>query len=312
MARQTLFDDGFPETIRNDYEHVISLLYGKENAYVRMSDAYNSENEIYILSDSTRIRFPYRIYCADDDHAYSQLNDQEKLIFDCIFTRNSDGHIREKHIRNILKTELPEWCFPYIVRSSADYVAEIVSTIYDCLKQRENRQLQTFCRNNTELVQTNYRRMYSYWYEYCRNDFPIFRSYVGRKLFSECLNPDCGTQEDNSQDNDYGSFHLSSDELTYTYKGTTYRLSSHPYEPCLYLFLGDQLVCVLHNAYTVEHLVNAFSAGKPVKTCFGKNYDKEYDEAAFCRILAAVLDSGHVDLDFFDAAELAKKESHSF
>ncbi len=152
-----------------------------------MRHGYNSENEIYILSDGTKIRFPYRIYCADNDYEYSQLTDHERLICDCILTRNSDGRIREKHIRNILMSDIPEWCFPYIVRASADYVFEIIEVIYDFLKQRKNSQLQAFCRNNSEIVRTDYRRMYSYWYEYYRRDFPEFSDYIGMKLFAECF-----------------------------------------------------------------------------------------------------------------------------
>ena len=66
-------------------------------------------------------------------------------------------------------------------------------------------------------------------------------------------------------------------------------------------------VCALHNAYNPEALVKAFTAGKTVKTNYGKDYDKEYDEAGFCRVLAVALDSGRDDMDFFYAAKLAKE-----
>ena len=106
--------------------------------------------------------------------------------------------------------------------------------------------------------------------------------------------------------NDFGMLNLNSDEVTYTYKNKTYHLYSHPYEPCLYLYIGDELVCTLHNAYNPEQLVKAFSAGETVKTNYGKDYDKELDEAGFCRVLASALDSGRDDMDLFDAAKLAK------
>ena len=108
---------------------------------------------------------------------------------------------------------------------------------------------------------------------------------------------------------DFGTLNLNSDEVTYTYKNETYQLYSHPYEPCLYLYRGDELVCALHNAYNPEQLVKAFSAGKTVKTNYGKDYDKEFDEAGFCRVLAAALNSGRDDMDLFDAAKLAKESS---
>jgi hypothetical protein len=112
--------------------------------------------------------------------------------------------------------------------------------------------------------------------------------------------------------NDFGTLNLDSDEVSYTYKELSYRLSSHPYEPCLYLWCGDKLVCVLHSAYNTEELVEAFTAGKTVKTNFGKDYDKEYDETGFCRVLAAAIDSGRSDMDFFYAAKLAKEKNVKF
>ena len=195
MTRETLFDKGLPENSKTEYELVISLVCKADNSPVKMRHGYNSGNEINILSDGTKIRFPYRIYCADNDYEYSQLTDHEKLIYDCIFTRSNDGHIREKHLRNILVSDIPEWCFPNIVRASADYVFEIIEAICDCLKQRENRQLHALCRNNSEIVRTDYRRMYSYWYEYYRRDFPEFNKYIGVKLFAECFSINTGMRK---------------------------------------------------------------------------------------------------------------------
>ena len=39
-----------------------------------------------------------------------------------------------------------------------------------------------------------------------------------------------------------------------------------------------------------------------------KDYDKEFDKAGFCRVLAAALDSGRDNMDLFDASKLAKKD----
>ena len=147
----------------------------------------NSENEVYVLSDGTRISFPDRVYCLDDDDVYLGLSDIGKLIYDCIYTRHCDGRVREKHIRNILAVDYPEWCFPYIMKLSSEYVVEITSVIYDALKERENIDLWLFSKNNPKMLQRAYRRMVSYWNEFYRKDCPKFENYVGRKLFWECL-----------------------------------------------------------------------------------------------------------------------------
>ncbi|MCR5249222.1 MAG: hypothetical protein K6E50_01300 [Lachnospiraceae bacterium] len=49
----------------------------------------------------------------------------------------------------------------------------------------------------------------------------------------------------------------------------------------------------------------AFSAGETLRTIYAKNHIKEFDEAAFCRALAAALDSGRAEIDLFDAAKIA-------
>lgn len=187
----SLFENGFPESVLKDFKHVISMISRESfnNSSIEAVDGYNSDNEWYMLSDGTQIKFPYRLYLIDNLHVYPRLTDLEKKVYDCMFTRSCDGYIREKHIRNILMTEIPEWCFPYILRSSADYAVEIVTAIYEMLSQRDNTTIQAFCRANPDLVRVCYRRMCSYWNEYYRTDNPQFELYVGRKLFSECLSP---------------------------------------------------------------------------------------------------------------------------
>ena len=99
---------------------------------------------------------------------------------------------------------------------------------------------------------------------------------------------------------DYGALCYDNDaELTYSYKGITYKLTSYPYEPCMYLKRDDSLICVLHNAFTTYYIAEKFSAGKKAQI-----YRWEYDEKEFCQILATVLESGRSDLDFTYAAKL--------
>lgn len=106
---------------------------------------------------------------------------------------------------------------------------------------------------------------------------------------------------------DFGSFlYDSSRKISYTYKGITYRLASHPYEPCLYLYRDNTCVLILHNAFTAEHLQEAFSAGESVS-----DLGRLYDEKAFARVLAASLDSNRSEMDFFFAARLTEPHAAS-
>ena len=189
----TGFDGGFPTAMKEKYAAVSSVifkksLFGKGAKCIR---GYNSENEKYSLSNGEAVCFPYRLlYADDDDGFYNKLPDIEsKLIYDCIFTRSSDGYVREKHLRNILSAEIPEWCLPYVLRCASDYVVEIVTAVYDNLKERDNADIHSFCRSNPEMTKRAYTRMVSYWNEFYRYDCYRFYDYVGQKLFKECILP---------------------------------------------------------------------------------------------------------------------------
>ena len=91
--------------------------------------------------------------------------------------------------------------------------------------------------------------------------------------------------------------------MYYKYKECTFELTSQPYEPCLYISIGEKIICTLHTAFTTQELTEAFSQGKSVKAIDWK----DYDERLFCRVLAAVLDSGREQLDYTYAAKLAEK-----
>ena len=181
-----MFEEGFPERLNDSYMKVISLLPYE----AKIADGYDSENEIYYLSDGSKIRFPYRLYCADDEAVYDKLSELEKRIYDCIFVRHCEGHVREKHIEALLDSELQEWHFPYILRLSSEYVFEIVEMIYEGLKDRDNSLMQEFCHNNPQILKRAYIRMTSYWDCYYKDRFPRFDHYVGYRLFKECFSPD--------------------------------------------------------------------------------------------------------------------------
>lgn len=104
----------------------------------------------------------------------------------------------------------------------------------------------------------------------------------------------------------FGALEYSTEDtgvMHYKYKGRTFELTDHPYEPCLYISDAEKIVCTLHTAFTTRELIAAFSKGESVKAI---NW-KDYDEKALCKVLAAALDSGREQLDYTYAAKLAEK-----
>ena len=186
-----MFDMGFPTGLRDEYERVMSKLGSMtvRDGLACCSEAKRPTNDKYKLSDGSFIAFPYRLYLRDELLNFDGLSFNERLIYDCMFTRSCDGYIRENHLKNILFTDYPEWCMPYILELSSEYVMEITAFIYDSLKERDSEQFQLFCQNNPLQLKRAYQRMTSYWNEFYRADYYHFKDYVGYKLFRECLMP---------------------------------------------------------------------------------------------------------------------------
>lgn len=114
--------------------------------------------------------------------APSGLSPVQALIFHAFLSRSHNGFIREKHLRELLKSEVPEWLFPYILKLSDEYVVPILELIYAYWKNRNCEKIKGFCRLNRSSFVRSYDRMASYW----DAGYGPFHQYVGRKLFLEC------------------------------------------------------------------------------------------------------------------------------
>lgn len=183
-----MFEQGFPIELQKEVHNVLRIISTKtyNDISIGYTDEYN--NEQYILLDGSIITFPYRIYFVDDENAYSMLNSKkEKRIYDCIFSRSCDGFVRQKHLNNLLVDDLPEWCMPYVLKLSSEYVIEILDDIYGFMSNRDNSLFQVFCELNPYMFRYAYSRMTSYWNEFYRNDCYKFHDYIGYKLFNQCF-----------------------------------------------------------------------------------------------------------------------------
>lgn len=184
-----MFEQGFPLELSGTLHKVLGVI--SSQTYNNISKGYieGDNNEEYILLDGSNITFPYRIYYVDNECVYNKLDSiEEKLIYDCIFSRSSNGHVREKHLRNLLIDEMPDWCMPYILKLSSEYVKEIVEVIYIYMSDKDNSLFRAFCEMNPYMFRYSYSRMTSYWNEYYRCECFEFHNYVGYKLYKKCLN----------------------------------------------------------------------------------------------------------------------------
>lgn len=177
----------FPTELREDVHAVFNLLNNNTIYNGRKLNGILGHYNEFVLNNEL-VQLPERIYYNElNDDIIATLTETQKTVLYCIFTRSYNGYLREKYVRLLLKTDYPQWAIPFIVKLCDDYVLEILTAIYELLKNKDTAVIKRFCLANKKAVRINYDRMLNYWYEYDKWTFPDFYEYVGRKLFRECL-----------------------------------------------------------------------------------------------------------------------------
>ncbi len=183
-----MFYNAFPGDLRENIDIVLKIMPSKNfNDY---SNSISDNTSSYILNVEI-VDIPYRMYLTDiTDADYERLNQKQKQILCCIYTRSCDGYVREKYLRKLLDMPFEQWAIPFIVKLCDEYVLEILEAIYSTLKERDNTDIHCFCLRNKDSIKKSYSRMISYWNEYYRGHESDFKKYIGRTLFRECLGYD--------------------------------------------------------------------------------------------------------------------------
>ena len=180
-----MFYNAFPTALREDLGIVLKYL---PNRTINNVSIATSEDVISYIHNDNIVEFPYRMYLIETaDTEYGMLNQVQKQMLCCIYTRSCDGYIREKYLIKLLDMPFEQWTIPFIVKLCDEYVLELLEIIYDKLKERDNTDIQSFCLSNKTLISKSYSRMISYWNEYYRKYEFDFRKYIGKSLFRECL-----------------------------------------------------------------------------------------------------------------------------
>lgn len=177
--------NAFPVQQKHDISIVSSLILRKTYGAIQIG---RSEADCtYTLLDGQTVTFPYRIYYLDEDISLSALTREQRIIYHCFFSRSCDGFVREKHIRALLREDYPDWVLPYLVKVADEYVVEILSVLYDELKDKNNEKIKLFCRQNMQSLLYGHARMISYWNEFYRDQCYSYKDYIGKKLFEQCF-----------------------------------------------------------------------------------------------------------------------------
>ena len=178
----------FPEKLAKEVENVIKVL-PIENHEIKLVDGQIHQMNDLIHSskyavklNSEQLIIPYRLYFdepAKEDE--KKLNQIEKEILNCIYLRHHNGYLREKRLKNLLKSE-NKFVIPYSIQLLGEYVLEILKILDKHITDSNLSLYQEFAEENPKYWQKTESRMVSYWDAYYRYKSPNLKEYIGYEL----------------------------------------------------------------------------------------------------------------------------------
>jgi len=140
---------------------------------------------IKVNVEQEHIQLPMRVYVPEvTPERIEELTSIQQTMLFCLYTRHHDGHIRERYLRQLLKTnQQDEWILVYILELASEYVRDIVDIIVPVIEQWNLEVKRRFVSNDPAYMKRIEDRMISYWNAYYRTsgerrseaDYPGFR-----------------------------------------------------------------------------------------------------------------------------------------
>src|SRR3990167_2183438 len=118
--------DAFPSYLKEE------IFYIEKNTRSKSISNYGVRNFFTVVVNNEILKIPERhnIQELQQQNIFDRilkkeivLNDTQKTIIDCFYTRHCDGFIREKYCKNIIQLN-HEWVVPYVFRLVGEYVIE--------------------------------------------------------------------------------------------------------------------------------------------------------------------------------------------
>lgn len=170
----TTIGKGFPAELQ-------ALTANVSKKHIKQHENYPIKTAVFCLETNEEVLVPSRIHT--DSYASTDLSGTEKLIYDCIYSRSTDGYSREKALRSLYAAKslpLPFWTIPYLYLSLSDYVIEISSIVKPDDEDIVNA-FQKLSSLNPEQYRLTKARATSYWNEYYKKDsISGYRGYASK------------------------------------------------------------------------------------------------------------------------------------
>jgi hypothetical protein len=144
------------------------------------------------------VAIPSRMYNEEPsaDSERPPLVGTRQAILHCLYSRHSDGRVRQRHLEQIVTSGEP-WVVPFVVQLAGEYVLEIIQAIGRSLPglavpgSAQRRLYGEFIARNPAFVARTERRVVSYWSCYHRWKYGAFGTYPGCVLL-EAFPGRCG------------------------------------------------------------------------------------------------------------------------
>jgi hypothetical protein len=160
----------FPASLKSDVDAVLAAM--------PPSLGYERVNGPRVSIKGERIELLSRLYSPEPpDDVTRQLNDRQRLILSCLYSRHHDGYVRERHLPRLQGDD--PWLPHFVLQLVGEYVIEICQVALDQLDAIPRASYETFAAENGEFVALVRQRIVSYARQYHRSmgfvDDPAFR-----------------------------------------------------------------------------------------------------------------------------------------
>lgn len=164
----------FPSSVREEARAAIAALPESPHPFSAFSVRVAGETVLVpqrIYHDPLAISVGYRLGLGSQT---------KKAILDSLFSRHTDGFVREKRLSKILRLDRV-WIPPFVIQLAGEYVVEILRLIEEAIPELDSTLYREFVRNNPEFIKKTKQRIVSYWNCYYRSiprerypGFPIY------------------------------------------------------------------------------------------------------------------------------------------
>lgn len=169
----------FPTVLWPDVD-VVSLLL--EPLYNDRAWSISPDSIGPILLNGKQLSIPYRVYLLEPEpDRLSALTDIQQLILSAILSRSNNGFVREKCVRELLRSDEP-WIPPFVLQLLGEYVLPIIRVVEDQSTVLKRPEYRRFVIENPAFFQLLKQRITSYWNCYYRAMFPRLKDYPASRI----------------------------------------------------------------------------------------------------------------------------------